>query len=224
MSQSDILWILGILVFLPVVIAIPVVMQVVAFSSKSLQLTCVDRSDEAANADHAAWARQHGFVWLGEYSLTAVQTARISAWQQPQKMSYFCVYAVAGRLVVDFVTCFSRDLSLTTGNTRDGMLLPSAPRKYHQCFEKLSLDAQFRQHLASEKFLMERAKVVVAEAREPFAKIFVAAIQGQMAYIRSLFLWPLRGFFWYFVRRNMLRNMTVEQQVAHQWVTAPEIV
>lgn len=220
MSGDDFLYLLGILAFLHVVIAIPVTLQVMAFGNKNLKLTATDTLFD--DEEVMAWAQQHGFVPLGEFSLSAMQNATIVAWQQQGKMEYFCVYLVANRVVFDFVTCFDNLVGLTTGNTRDGILLPSTPRSYHQCFEKLSLGEQYRCHQDAARFIMERAKTNVAAARETFPKIFVAAIQKQMAYIRTLFLWPLRGFWWFFWRRNRFVNKSIAEQVERHWVTAPE--
>jgi hypothetical protein len=53
------------------------------------------------------------------------------------------------------------------------------------------------------------AKAVVVTAIE---EAIVESTQQQMEYVRSLPLWPLRGTYWFFVRRNILANKSIEDQ------------
>jgi hypothetical protein len=34
----------------------------------------------------------------------------------------------------------------------------------------------------------------------------------------SLFLWPLRGPYWYFLRRTKMRNLPVEDLIKRGWI------
>lgn len=165
------------------------------------------------------WASEQGFEFVGVYLLSVyVGTTRITAWSQPDKHRFFCVYSIEGKTTWDFVTEFEGDVSLTTGSTKDGQLMPDAPRSFTQVFEGTPVHGLWSEHVKSEEFLMKASGLRQRSRPISFEDSFIGGTKAQVAYIRSLPFWPLLGVYWYFVRRHKLKNRSVEQQFQLGWL------
>jgi hypothetical protein len=169
----------------------------------------------ARTADAKLWAEQNRFQFIG-YHVESCMNSLIVAWQHPSQPTYFCAYVVSDnarlRNTYDFVTMFERDVSLTTGSTKDGHMMPPRPGAYVQTFSQVSLDEQWRRHTEAERFLTSRGHVRYRSNLPPFVESITTAIHGQVAHVRSLPFWPFRGVFWFASRRTRWHDLSIQEQ------------
>jgi hypothetical protein len=59
---------------------------------------------------------------------------------------------------------------------------------------------------------MDNGKVKLKAEDKEFEQAFTRAIREQVKYIKMLPLWPLRGPCWYFIRRYLWHNKSIEEQ------------
>lgn len=177
-------------------------------------------------AEEERWATENGFAFLGNYVMKiGGQLARIAVWQRPDRPTFFCRYVIEAQnrrqQSYDLVTLFAEEVGLTTGSSRDGQLFPTRPGSFMQTFTGLSLDQQWSVHIDMENYLMDRGGAGLVELEEPFEAVFVRAIVRQMEYIKTIPFWPLRGAYWYFVRRYQRHGKTIQQQHDKGWKKLP---
>ena len=173
-----------------------------------------------ATIDAREWAQQNDFIFKGYYILQA--NVFIAAWQRKDRPTFFCYYIVQHKKLSDLVTMFDNGISLTTGSSSDGQFFPLPDEKYMQSFSKLRFDALWDHHVAMENYLIDEggAELVVQELE--FQESILKALDHQMEYVRSLPLWPLRGFWWYTVRKFRRHNLTILQQCEKGWIRLPQ--
>ena len=222
------LTILAVLLGVPGMISLMLYLQIRALTRPSLRLEPADPERDgpaiAAAQKLDAWMQAEGFELADCCVLNAMQRAFIAAWQHTDRMRYACIYQIGPQQAYDIVTLFASDMALTTGSAVDGLLLPMPPGEYGQAFPKTSLEELWSRHTQSEAYLVQNGAVVLPAGDRPFADVFLPALRRHAAYVRSLPLWPLRGTYWFFVRRNRLKNLSVEQQVERGLVPLPRDV
>lgn len=165
------------------------------------------------------WAEEEGFEFAGTFLLGGVMSALIGVWQQAGEGRFFCPSFIGGRLTYDLVTVFEGDAGLTTASTKAGQLLPCPPGSFMQAFERTTVREQWKKHRAAEEFLVSGGRVRRRSSPVAFEEVFTDSVRRHMAYVRSLRFWPVRAVYWYFVRQNVLKNRSVQQQVESQWLS-----
>ena len=197
------------------VIAAVTFVQVRALGTASLapytpQEGGADTRIQATGHSHQ-WAQDNGFAFVGWFVMPG-QPALIAAWQHADQPTFFCQYFVRGQTTCDFATELAEEVSLTTGSTKDGQLFPCPPGHYKQTFTGLGLDQQWARHAEGVKYLADVGRARPASLDEPFEEVFVDAVRKEMAFIRGIPLWPLRAPYWYFVRRHLWHNRSIQSQ------------
>ena len=198
------------------IVAGVIYLSVRAMSDPDLALEPVDRDDHehpfAAFDDYHDWAAEQGFKWIGAYVLRGVTDIYVGAWRHPTQSLYFCVYMAQGNMFTDLVTIFDDEHGLTTCSSADTLTLPQPPGAYRQVFTDLTIDEQYQRHLEAEVLLTERLRMQPQPISEPFERVVIDAIHRQMAYVKSLPGWPIRGVWWYLTRLRKI-NRSVEDQL-----------
>ncbi|MBI2195257.1 MAG: hypothetical protein HYU36_25025 [Planctomycetes bacterium] len=204
--------------------------QVRRLSSPDLHLQPIPRpsSDPPGLASaRDGWARENGFEPIGRYLMEAGQTCHIDAWQHMQKPTLFCVYTIsapslpAPRVFSDLVTVFAEERSLTTASTKDAHFFPVRDGIYMQSFPDQTLGELWHRHLDGERYLVGRGLREIPRPDIPFEQHILQAIHKQMAYVRAIPCWPLFASYWFWVRRNRLANLTIEEQHRRGWIRLP---
>lgn len=205
-----------VLVSVPLIVALTVCVTVWSLSRKSLRLTPAPTRQFArqyATADRLdPVARRAGFQHVGCFHLNSVPPGFIGAWCHADRPTYFCLYFIGTNEAYDFVTIFQDDIGLTTGSHSGGSMFPNPPGEYKQILPGLGLDRLWARHLESEDYLVQQGRIELAPSIEPFEEIFVRSIRKEMAYIRSISLWPFRALYWYAIGGRKRRNRTIRQQ------------
>ncbi len=207
--------VLGVVVF--AALAVPVALTFVSIQGLSdPKLIPIPLEEQGDNAN-GQWAGGNDFAFVGNFSMKiGISDASMTIWRCPDRPTFFCRYIVqAGtnvRTSFDFVTMFENEIMLTTNDKADSQLLPSAPGHYLQSFSGLSLDGQWNQHLQMENYLMDVGGALLVQNDRPFEDCFVDTIRKQVEFVRSLSFWPLRGTYWFFIRRRLRHNLSIQTQ------------
>ncbi len=161
---------------------------------------------------HDEWAREQGFDWIGAFTTALAGVPWfIAAWRHQERPTYFCIYVAGGQIIFDFVTEFSETRALTTGSVRDAQFLPKPPGDYQQSFSGLTVDELLAQHTKAERFLTAEGGIEMRPMQRSFEECLQAAAIRQTGYVQGLSLWPLRAPVWYWLRKRLLHNKSIEE-------------
>jgi hypothetical protein len=204
----------GLLLLPPGLIAITLYVSVLKMSKPDLSMEAVNGEDYPADwqvvTTNHGWAQTNGFEFLGCYRMQAMQPTFIATWKHSQNPTFFCMYGVANVYAYDIVSIFTPQFGITTGTTKDGQLLPSEPGHYTQTFSDISLDELLRKHQEAEQYVQLQGHIRPEHLYRNFEVIFLEAIRGQMAHVRQIPLYPIRGIYWFLVRRSKRHNRSVQ--------------
>jgi len=112
----------------------------------------------------------------------------------------------------EFVTAFSDHASLTTSMSRTAFLFPPRHGDFLQAFPRKSFEEVLKLHAEGEEYLMTQCRVAVSPCKLTYAEAFRNAGMKELALIRSLSVWPIRGIYWYLVKRFLLQNTPIWKQ------------
>lgn len=206
------------------VVALVTYIQVRSMSNPKLRpyTASGNRGDSRIEATRVAreWAQQNDFKFMGYYLFQA--NVFIAAWQREDRPMFFCYYLAQNKKLSDLVTLFGNEVSLTTGSSMDGQFFPLPENKYMQSFSRLHFDDLWDRHVAMENYLIDEGGAELVELDLDFQESILKAIQDQMKYVRSIPLWPLRGLWWFAVRRFRWHNLTIRQQREKDWIRLPK--
>ena len=163
----------------------------------------------------ARWAEDNGFepdMLADFHGAVGAGPIVIGVWKNSYKKTFLSTYTAAGKVACEFVTVLKDDGILTTSNAMDSALMPPAPGYYLQVFDGVDLDGLFQKHEAALVHLHQHMGMSIVERWEPTQVLILESIRRQTAYIKSLFLWQLRGVYWYFIRRPRMNGKSIAQQ------------
>lgn len=162
----------------------------------------------------AAWAESNGFeldIFALLHSNSSSPTKCVS-WWSAQHRTYLLFYLSENgeiiRKAADFYTHLEQQTSLTTCSTIDGLLFPKLKKDLIQCKADASLDEQFRHHVMSLVSIKQNKKLTMALKKPDLFAEMRKSIKEQADYLVSLPLWKHRGFYWFFVRRHLVKYRT----------------
>ena len=165
------------------------------------------------------WAQQNGFVFKGYYMFQS--TAFIAAWQREDRPMFFCFYVVQHKTLSDLITIFDGDIGLTTGSRSDSHFFPRSEKSYMQSFSRCGFDGFWDRHVAAENYLIDHGADLVEQELD-FTACLVEAVGKQMQFVRQIPLWPLRGLWWFAVRKFRWHNLTIQQQREKNMIRLPD--
>ena len=205
-------------VFLLICILVPIAMIYIQIQ-KMRQGMLLSRLDEQATAAiydrfraDADWAFSKGFEQFeGMYTFQAGAVATLGVWRHTEHPTYFVLFLAGAKKVPILITEFSPHLDLTTGATMDLQACPQAPGHYVQTFSRLSPDEMLERHLAAARYITTTGGARVEPVPWGFEEAFTKGEMAQGEYIRTLRAWPLRAPYWFYVRKRLCHNKSVEQ-------------
>ncbi|MHC4551221.1 MAG: hypothetical protein ACYSUT_00430 [Planctomycetota bacterium] len=181
------------------------------------------------------WTDSRGYNYLDTYlmEISGVRTF-LAVWQHPHDPTFFAAYItqavnsksqpsknVKQEMAFDFVTYFTGSFSLTTGSTSSGNLMPLKEGLYRQTLNYGNLDELQEKHNEAVTYLKSFGGVQPGTLSLPAIDYIVDALRNSTEYIRSLSLWPLRGPYWYFIRKHLWHNLTIQQQHEKRKIKLP---
>lgn len=158
------------------------------------------------------WAQGHGFDFLGTYFMNVMAPLHMVAWRHREFPTYLCVYRAGQSRVTEFVTTFPDDGGLTTSTTVDGHTLANTPGDFMQAFPGKSIDELWELHNSGLVYMIQNANLQPQATGRTFCDEITHSLRSQMAYIKTLAGWPLRGVYWYLIKRPAMRSKSIQQQ------------
>ena len=161
-------------------------------------------------ADQQKWAKDNGFKPAGTWMFDGSSKIFLALWQHESDPTYFVFYFTDKHSYFDFVTRLSDDHVITSSSSMDGLFFPMPPGFYMQCFTATDKDTLLLKHRRSGDFIADKLSLDRTLSPIDLRQLVVGAIERQVAHIKSLPLWPFRGFYWFLFRRHMLTNKSIE--------------
>ncbi|MHC4067332.1 MAG: hypothetical protein ACYSUI_22910 [Planctomycetota bacterium] len=173
------------------------------------------------------WAAENSFDFNGVFEVAGTG-GHLVVWTRPDPPTFLVRNVVHTRgesgTSFDFVTVFEGPHGLTTATVKDTHFFPSAPGDYKQSFSDLSHDERWQRHAEAVNLLVGVHRMQLARALPPLIECFEQAVRGQMKYVRTLRLWPLRGVYWFFWKRSRWHGLSVAKQFELGWVKPPPLI
>jgi len=161
------------------------------------------------------WAYEKGFVrdifFLLHAQNSGVPIKCISWWSERNNCYLLFYLAEEGNIikkVTEFHSRFESMASLTTCSTSDGLLLPRLENDFMQCIVNVPLEEQFNRHITSIQSIINKYKLSLVNHKYDLFPELRHTIKAQADYITELPFWKHRGFYWFFVRRHILKYRT----------------
>ncbi|MCP4645471.1 MAG: hypothetical protein GY851_33820 [bacterium] len=207
---------IGFFLFLCIAVPIGVIFMQVPKMCQGIHLTRLEQGATEAMYDElredADRALAKGFSQFeGMFTFRAGASGFLAVWRHTEHPTYFVLFLTGGKKALTFITEFSPDLDLTTANIKDAQLAPQAPGRYLQTFSKISLDELLDRHLAAARYITTMGGVHVEPVPWGFEDAFTKGEAIHGSYIQTLPAWPLRAPYWFYIRRRLLHNKSVEQ-------------
>lgn len=222
--------IIGLAVLILAVVTIVTVIETIAQKNISLE-PYTATGHRAKRLIHSVehlrqWAQRNDFRFLGYYNIrVGFQKVFTAAWQRTDRPTFMCHYVIkVGNKVnraTDIITEFADDVSLTTADTRGAQFAPKPPKDYAQSFSKVDVSQQWSRHIEMENYLIDVGGAQLVNQDIEFEKDIVESAHRQNRFIRSIPLWYLRGSYWYFVRRYLWHNKSIEAQHRKRMIRLP---
>lgn len=163
--------------------------------------------------EFSEWCNDNGFEHNKNFLFHGVingPALRCSAWWSKATKTWALIYISDKKTNIDFYTNFDKKISLTTASSKDSLSLPKNPRAFIQAFRKLSNDQRFLLHNDAVNEIKQKHHVNLMNERQDLFLEITESILEQMAYIKKIPFWYLRGTYWFFVRRNLKVNKRAE--------------
>ncbi len=175
-----------------------------------------DETERAARhflpADVLFFIDSKGFQFTRAY---VFHNTRFALWTLPDgapPSRHFALLRASTTKCFEFQTDFSDEQSLTTGMNTSSGLFPRPWGVFAQSFPRSSVQQLWASHLEGERFLTEHARLKAQPCRLPPEERYRNGVVTLLNYVASLPLWPLRGVYWYFVKRFLTHNRPIWEQ------------
>ena len=174
----------------------------------------------AVGAGCAEIFQSNGFVFESAHKFGMVV---VYSWRQttPSDVTrWFSIQHTPQMHCIDITTGFDAEgtCSLTTANAKVAFTFPRQPGAFMQSILFRPFFEVWQRHLEAEAYLRGHFNLPISRSTVSWRDDNLRAIKAQMAYIRSLPLWFLRGPWWYFVTRNLRNNVSIEEQHRRGWL------
>ena len=148
------------------------------------------------------WAIKEGFEPNDVFRLKSrIFNLVIVGWRRIHPSTYLCAYVIMGsRIELDLVSYFGSNSWLETFTSRDGQLFPTSPDCWLQSFTVSDASELWDHHKTALEYLKRTANLQPVDHDTTLEENFVASLQHQSRYIRSIPFWLLRFPYWHFVR------------------------
>jgi hypothetical protein len=157
-----------------------------------------------------SWIEANDFVFLGAYRFTQI---RFAAWRKRGGATDLIVYATPFKFACDLVTRLQDNMTLTTTVGGETGMFPQTPGDYKESVLVTNPDDLDAAHSKSLSILAKMRGVRVCDIPPSFEDALLRNARDKMTYVKSLPFWPVRGVYWYFVKRQQMRNKTIEEQI-----------
>jgi hypothetical protein len=172
----------------------------------------ISRAVQATGGD---WLPTAGFEPEGVIQVAGIQMA---LFRHADSHTVGAIYFAEGKLLIDIVTRFTKNVELTTTNTIDGVTLPPAPGCVVQCLPSRSLDELWHVHLETVQLLCQQCNINQQPMSGPLNQWVRDSTRAQIRHFIARPWLILATPYRYFVTRNRYRNVTVANQIERGWL------
>ena len=168
------------------------------------------------------WARNNGFEakeLIDLHGMPGLRHITLGIWYKAREKVFLYAEIAQKKGIhdrsihwVSFVTDLDRDGQLKSSDNRDSQNVPMGPETLHQSFHGMALTPLYEAHRAALNHVVHHLGRLPVERLEPYYEAENQDTLRQVAYIRSLPFWWLRGFYWQFVSRYVRNNVSVARQ------------
>jgi hypothetical protein len=166
---------------------------------------------EAVPPQVAGFLQSQGFEFSGSYRFHSV---KIGVWEQrggPRSREFWFTRTIAGTSY-EFSTEFSDEVSLTTTKSGAAFVFPRPFGSFMQSFPSASITELWDAHVRGGEYLISDCSIRTGPSRLSREERQRRGAIEQLNYIRSLPLWPLRGIYWYLIKRFLMHNRPIWKQ------------
>jgi hypothetical protein len=163
---------------------------------------------QAIVLQHQEWLAAQGYQFLTSFQFSTIQ---VVVFQQTDAPRYFNLNFHKST-TYDLVTRFDDTRSLTTATSDSIGMIPPAPGCYKQGFPRAAADLALQRHLEAETYLINKFGIVCQAVTKPYEQLLIDGMRAEVAHVKSMPLWPIRGIYWYFVNRTRMANRTIQEQ------------
>ncbi|WP_456379645.1 hypothetical protein [Thiolapillus sp.] len=166
----------------------------------------------------STWARAQEFSLDSQFDFAGLVGAggikmAVEGWYSPARKCFLMHYHAADKFYYEFVSGLEGEYSLNSCCSADSLSLPFPPGIFTQAFEGMSLDELLREHEKTLVFFRQRFGVEPVAPDRSLRNLVLDALKAQMAYVRGQPLWHLKIAWWHLVRRRLLKNKSVIEQI-----------
>ena len=155
-----------------------------------------------------------GFVWAGAYIFEGNLTIPLALWQRRDDPATIAAHYAAGQFAYnEFVTLYEKggDIRmLTTSGSKESLMLPFPSDVRTQAFTRETTATLWAKHRDADELLTSKHFLKRRKINQPLNEVMMDAVILHIRSVRKRLLWPLRGPWWYFGRRNLLANRRVK--------------
>jgi hypothetical protein len=159
---------------------------------------------------------EHGLSNAGSFQYEATPFTVFHQVTDTTVFRAMVVMTSGGRQIVDFVTEFANDSSLTTSAGNGLGMFPRCEKSYSQGFPNAPIRALFQRHMDGEAFLLNTDRVQISPLTMSLLERLENGVRAQAALVGKTPLYWLKASYWFWVRRFLIANKTVEQLTAEK--------
>lgn len=175
------------------------------------------------NPETTEFLNTHDFRFVAAYGFHSVKMGIWGRADGQLPLQNFFFSRTPTNTTSEFVTEFSDDVSLTTTKSRAAFMFPRGYGGFIQSFPTASIWELWDAHLKGEAHLRSTLKFAISECKLPYEERISRGIVKQLAYVRSLSFWPIRGIYWFTIKRFLMSNRPIwRQNIAKLYRALPE--
>ncbi len=166
----------------------------------------------------SAWAREQGFALDGQFDFDSIIGGggikmAVEGWYSPARKCFLMHYHAADKSYYEFINGLEGGYDLSSSGSADSLSLPFPPKVFTQAFEGMPLDELLQEHEKALAFFRQRFGVESVTPDQPLRDLLLQAVKAQMAYVQIQPFWYLKIAWWHLVRRRLLKNKSVIEQI-----------
>lgn len=152
-----------------------------------------------------------GFQPHDTFYLKMIPDVVVAVFKHYNEPIYLCIYHFGDKMVVDVISFFENDITLTTTSNTKGGMFPRPAGKLLQVFENASYEQLFWEHIQACQFMQNQGIKAILPL-EGFRNRFMEGLRRAGVKIKEHNLWPLKLLYWSVTKRGREYRTPIEEQ------------
>ncbi len=161
------------------------------------------------------WAATRGFAPVGIvdfFGILGRARTTTGLWRSTQHKTLLISYLHRNQRIYEFVSALEEGKRLCSSNNVNALSFPDPPWVYIQAFSNTTLDELFEKHCEGLAYLRDRKGLSAIDRPDLTQEFMCESLRRRAEHIRTLFLWQLRGPYWFFIRKQLQKNRSIAQR------------